>query len=149
MQGVCIDTACAEIRSQELSQDRIVVDGGKWYVVVNDNRLEAAIQDHGEDGVFETSDEHRLIGELVLRPAEFTKLVPQIRPHRLTSGTDKQHFKIRPICCSLLAAQRQTIGQITHAVFFPFPLVKTSAIRMGHDCSTDCPRQPGSSNGIA
>ena len=62
------------------------MDGGKQHVVVNDNGLEAAVQDDGEDSVLETSDEHRLIAELVLRPAKLPKLLPQIR----STSTDER-----------------------------------------------------------
>ncbi len=97
--------------------------GGERHVVVDDDRFHAAIQNHGQDGVFKTAHEHRLVDKLVLRPAQFAKFLPEFSPQRLARGTDKQHFKIGPMCGFLFSAQRQPVSQVgeTFLLFFPLP----------------------------
>ena len=79
---------------QQVLEQRHVVRGFVGEAVVDHDRLEVGVEDHGERRVLERADEHRLVDELVLGTPQLPDLLGVGRPARRRRRRHEQHLEV-------------------------------------------------------
>ncbi len=77
-------------------QDRKLIFRVKAEIEADDDRLNVVIEQNRDQGVFKTRHENGLVGETVLVPADFRRIVPLLALLCLGDIVDDQHLEIEP-----------------------------------------------------
>ena len=132
-------------RRQQFLEQRHVARGFIGEAVVNHHRLEVGVEDHGQRGVFERADEHRLVDELVLGTPQLADLLGVGRPARRRRRRHEQHFEIGP--GAALRGRHRALRR--RVVVFRLELTGIAAIALRHQRRRDALHQPRRADRVA
>ncbi len=125
------------MRREDLAQRRNAVLRLEAEAVDDDDGLQVEIDEGGEHGVLERTDDHRLVDERILVPTQAAERLAQRRPRRAVAGRNEQDLEIGFACLAAPDRRRQHVRQARVAVLFRCPGVGIVAVTGGQERHAD------------
>jgi len=132
-----------ELAREQLVKNRRLVVGGEREAVVDHHRLEAAVEQRGEERVLEAADHDALVDELILGPAQAAEILRDRGPAGRGRRRNDQHLEVRPPRVAGVEPRRQAKHAVAVGrVVARLPVRGIGAIAAREQRVVDAPHQP-------